>query len=334
MCRTLQHLFDRRHTHTWRQPRAHELVSRSVTRSDKPLATGVVRQAALPSGAQFERMRVMVNTFCSGQSLTTHDRKRRHDDLTLESDARPLTQTTQQSSDSLLTPFGQHGPHSKRQRLNVSSCNMVVVRGFLFACPVTAENGWTLVEDHTSLNHIFLQCQEAQLTQMQSTSTLPDRHSFSGQGCYVVSSSHAEYKHADCVVSCLESYNLFLACLQTTAKLAGSLHPGLPQPELHWTASDGYSTSNSVSQQTVMMEDDQQSNTPLHQQHQPTPQRTHGMSHSSSAPDLRLMLATQIPDSKPLSLPALGSYAGVMVPYKGPEVRRCSTAHDTAHDTA
>ncbi|DBA73883.1 TPA: hypothetical protein ACH3X2_009534 [Trebouxia sp. C0005] len=134
------------------------------------------------------------------------------------------------------------------------------------------------VEGHTSLSHFSLQCQEAQLTQMQSSSTLPDRHSFSG-----------------------------------------SLQPGLPQPELHWTASDGYSTSNSVSQQTVMMEDDQQSNTPLHQQHQPTPQRTHGMSHSNSAPDLRLMLATQLPDSKPLFLPALGSYAGVMVPYKGPE---------------
>ncbi len=135
-------------------------------------------------------------------------------------------------------------------------------------------------------------------------------------------------------VSAVESYNLFLACLQKKAKLAGSLHSGLPQPELHWTASDGYSTSNSVSQQTVMMEDDQQSNTPLHQQHQPTPQRTHGMSHSNSAPDLRLMLATQLPDSKPLFLPALGSYAGVMVPYKGPEVRSCSTSHDAAYNTA
>ncbi len=125
-------------------------------------------------------MRVMVNTFFSGQFLTTHDRKRRHEDLVLETDARPMTQTTQQSSDSMLTPFGQHGPHSKRQRLHVSSCNVVVVRGLLFACSVTAENGWTLVEGHTSLSHIFLQCQEAQLTQMQSSSTLPDGHSFSG----------------------------------------------------------------------------------------------------------------------------------------------------------
>ncbi|KAL0018425.1 hypothetical protein WJX77_004755 [Trebouxia sp. C0004] len=141
----------------------------------------------------------------------------------------------------MLTPFGQGDPHSKRQRLH---------------------------------------CQEAQLMQMQSSSTVPDRHSFSG-----------------------------------------SEHTGLPlaQPQLCWTASDGYSTSNSVSHQTVMMEDDQQSITPLHQQHQPTPQRTHGMSHSNSAPDLRLMLATQLPASKPLFLPALGSYAGVMVPYKGPE---------------
>jgi len=127
-----------------------------------------------------------------------------------------------------------------------------------------------------------------------------------------------------------------LVCFQKGAKLAGSLHTGLPlaQPELYWTASDGYSTSNSVSQQIVMMEDDQQSITPLHQQHQPMPQRTHGMSHSNSAPDLRLMLATQLPESKPLFLPALGSYAGVMVPYKGPEVRSCSTLHDPAYNTA
>ena len=93
-------------------------------------------------------MRVMVNTFFSGQSLTTHDRKRRHDDLVLESDARPMTQTTQQSSGSMLTPSGQHCPDSKRQRLHVSSCSVVVVRGFLFACSVTAENGWILVEGH------------------------------------------------------------------------------------------------------------------------------------------------------------------------------------------
>ena len=86
-------------------------------------------------------MRVMVKTFCSGQSLTTHARKRRHDDLVLESDARPMTQTTQQSSDSLLTLFGQHGPHFKRQRLHVSSCNEAAVHGFLVACSVTAENG-------------------------------------------------------------------------------------------------------------------------------------------------------------------------------------------------
>jgi len=165
------------------------------------LQLGLSARAALPSGANFERMRVMVNTFCSGQSLTTHDRKRRHEELVLESDARPMSQITQQSSDSLSTPFGQHGPHSKRQRLHVSSCNVVVVRGFLFACSVTAENGWTLVEGHTLLIHIFMQCQEAQLTQMQSSSTFPDRHSFSGQGCYVVSSCHAEYKLADSVVT-------------------------------------------------------------------------------------------------------------------------------------
>ena len=167
--------------------------------------------------------------------------------------------------------------------------------------------------------------------QLQSSSTLPDRHSFSGQVCHMVSSTTQSISTQ--TVSVVLKAMIFLG-LYNMAKLAGSLHPGLPQPELHWTASDGYSTSNSVSHQTVMMEDDQQSNTPLHQQHQPTPQRTHGMSHSNSAPDLRLMLATQLPDSKPLFLPALGSYAGVMVPYKGPEVRSCSIAHDALYHTA
>lgn len=100
---------------------------------------------------------------------------------------------------------------------------------------------------------------------------------------------------------------------------SGSFPSGVPTyPELHWTASDG-STSNSVSQQPVMMEEDQQSALPAPQHLQQTLGRSHGMSHSSSAPDLRLLLTTQLPDTRPMFLPDLGSYAGAMVPYKGPE---------------
>ncbi len=69
------------------------------------------------------------------------------------------------------------------------------------------------------------------------------------------------------------------------------------------------------------MEEDQQSVTPTHQVHQQLPPRNNGMSHSSSAPDLRLLLTTELPDTKQTFLPVAGSYAGVMVPYKGPEVR-------------
>ena len=95
------------------------------------------------------------------------------------------------------------------------------------------------------------------------------------------------------------------------------------QSDLHWTASDGYSTSNSATpQQDVTMEEDQRLVTPASQwQHQLLP-RSSGMSNSSSAPDLRLMLTTEIPHSRPMFLPNSGSYAGAMVPYKGPEVRR------------
>jgi len=113
------------------------------------------RQCALPSGANCEHMRVMVDTPYSGQSLTTHDRKRRHYDLVLESDVRPMIQATLQSSESMSTPFGQQGPHSKRQRLHVSSPSMIVVAGSLFACSPTAENDRIFVEAHTPLSHIF-----------------------------------------------------------------------------------------------------------------------------------------------------------------------------------
>lgn len=68
------------------------------------------------------------------------------------------------------------------------------------------------------------------------------------------------------------------------------------------------------------MEEDQQSATPVPPHQERLLPRAAGMSHSSSAPDLRLMLATELPDSKPMYLPVLGSYAGALVPYTSPEV--------------
>ena len=80
------------------------------------------------------------------------------------------------------------------------------------------------------------------------------------------------------------------------------------------------------------MEESQQSvQQELQHRHQAHSRST--MSHSSSAPDLRLLLATELPDTRPMYLPVPGSYAGALVPYKGPEVRisclstiKCSTA--------
>ena len=88
------------------------------------------------------------------------------------------------------------------------------------------------------------------------------------------------------------------------------------------TASDGYSTGNSVGKhpEVTMMQEDQQSVAPAQQQHQ-NPARGPSMSHSSSAPDLRMMLATELPDNRPMFLPMPGSYAGALVPYKSLEVQ-------------
>lgn len=69
-----------------------------------------------------------------------------------------------------------------------------------------------------------------------------------------------------------------------------------------------------------MMEEDQQSVTPAPQHQHQLPPRAAGISHSSSAPNLRLMLATELPDSRPMYLPVPGSYAGALVPYTSPEV--------------
>ena len=98
------------------------------------------------------------------------------------------------------------------------------------------------------------------------------------------------------------------------------------QTDLHWTASDGYSTSNSNGKQSavVLMEEDQQSDTPAPQEQHQVPPRGLGIPHSNSAPDLRLMLATELPDNRPMYLPVPGSYVGALVPYKGPEVQPSS----------
>ena len=88
-------------------------------------------------------------------------------------------------------------------------------------------------------------------------------------------------------------------------------------------ASDGYSTGNSVGKQpevTVMQEDQLSVAHAPQQQHQ-NPARGPGMSHSSSAPDLRLMLAMELPDNGPMFLPVPGSYVGALVPYRSPEVQ-------------
>lgn len=106
---------------------------------------------------------------------------------------------------------------------------------------------------------------------------------------------------------------------------AGQLQHCQPtmQSDLHWTSSDGYSTSTSATpRQDTFMEEDRQPATPLSHSHQQPLSRGHGLSNSSSAPDLRLMMATDLPDVRPTYLPTPGSYAGAMVPYKGPEVGR------------
>ena len=102
---------------------------------------------------------------------------------------------------------------------------------------------------------------------------------------------------------------------------AGSVTSSQPseQTDLHITASDG----NSIGKQgaVTVMEVDQQSTAPAPQQQHRDPTRGSGMSHSTSAPDLRLILATELPDNRPMYLPAPGSYAGALVPYTSPEVQ-------------
>lgn len=71
----------------------------------------------------------------------------------------------------------------------------------------------------------------------------------------------------------------------------------------------------------TVMEVGQQSIAPAPQPQHRDLTREPGMSHSTSAPDLRLILATELPDTRPMYLPAPGSYAGALVPYTSPEVQ-------------
>lgn len=67
------------------------------------------------------------------------------------------------------------------------------------------------------------------------------------------------------------------------------------------------------------MEEDEQAATPSTQASR-RPSSEGMLSHSSSAPDLRLLLTTPLPDNQHMFLPNAGSYAGALVPYKGPQV--------------
>ena len=98
------------------------------------------------------------------------------------------------------------------------------------------------------------------------------------------------------------------------------------QPAHHQRQWSGSSTNNSTSysfsQHACAMEEDGQSATPI--AHHNGPSRSYNvpmLSHSNSAPDLRLLLSTSLPEAPSTVLPNDYSYAGAMVPYKGPQVR-------------
>ena len=70
------------------------------------------------------------------------------------------------------------------------------------------------------------------------------------------------------------------------------------------------------------MEEDGQSATPVARQNGLS--RSYNvpmLNHSNSAPDLRLLLNSSLPEAQGTVLPNDCSYAGAMVPYKGPQVR-------------
>lgn len=93
-------------------------------------------------------------------------------------------------------------------------------------------------------------------------------------------------------------------------------------PQRQWSGSSGNNcTGCSFSQYPSAMDEDQQSVTP-----NTSSSQDHFCDHpmgmlssSNSAPDLRLLLTTSLPDAHDMFLPTSGSYAGALVPYKGPQ---------------
>lgn len=99
-------------------------------------------------------------------------------------------------------------------------------------------------------------------------------------------------------------------------------------PQRQWSGSSANnSTSCSFDQYPSAMDEDQQSVTPntSSSQHHFSDHPMGMLSSSNSAPDLRLLLTTSLPDAHGMFLPTSGSYAGALVPYKGPQVGVCST---------
>ena len=68
------------------------------------------------------------------------------------------------------------------------------------------------------------------------------------------------------------------------------------------------------------MEEDEQSATPTALTLLESSADEPMLTHSNSAPDLRLLLTTGLPDTRDMFLPTAGSYAGALVPYKSPQV--------------
>lgn len=68
------------------------------------------------------------------------------------------------------------------------------------------------------------------------------------------------------------------------------------------------------------MEEDEQSATPTALTLLESSADEPMLTHSSSAPDLRLLLTTALPDTRDMFLPTFGSFAGALVPYKSPQV--------------
>lgn len=101
-------------------------------------------------------------------------------------------------------------------------------------------------------------------------------------------------------------------------------------PQRQWSGSSANNSTSILSQYPSAMEEDEQSDTPTtsispqQSSHEPIPM----LSNSSSAPDLRLLLTTGLPDTQHMFPATAGSYAGALVPYKGSQVSAiCLAAH-------